>query len=187
MGTGNPAVDSLTVLTGWDAMALSRDWDDIEHELGTGLPSDYKALTDAFGFGCFADRLRLIEPDQWGDRALWIRWLRRLFTDLDSYARQHEPAFPYRFWPQESGLLPWADMDDQEYFCWHTVGEPNEWPIVVCDRSLRVSDVYPMRASEFLVALLRGTVTVPMLGDVNERFTAEPRRFTALAPNPRAQ
>ncbi|MGW1909263.1 SMI1/KNR4 family protein [Streptomyces sp. NPDC002076] len=47
-------VDSLLRATGRDARGVAQPWSQIEAELGTELPSDYKQLCQAFGVGEFS-------------------------------------------------------------------------------------------------------------------------------------
>jgi len=51
---GDRWLDALLRVTGWAARDATQPWEEIEAELGTALPGDYKRLCQAFGVGEFS-------------------------------------------------------------------------------------------------------------------------------------
>jgi hypothetical protein len=176
----NPAVDDLRGLTGWDGGRATIDWAPLSEALGLGVPDDFRALTQAFPYGVFQEWVRLMHPTNAPDAASWVANLRGACDGLRLWRDKFVPDFGYGLYPEPGGLLPWAEMDNEEYFCWVTQGPPNDWPTVVCNRALERGDAHPTGAARFLVGLFRGTVDEPFLADWRDDFTRTPVSFEAF-------
>ncbi|MFD4976370.1 SMI1/KNR4 family protein [Streptomyces sp. NPDC058424] len=57
-------MDSLLRATGRDARDAAQPWAEMEAELGTELPSDYKQLCQAFGVGEFSQEVMVLCADE---------------------------------------------------------------------------------------------------------------------------
>lgn len=74
--------------------------------------------------------------------------------------------YPYELYPEEGGLLPWAQADNGTVFFWLTYSE-KPWTIVVYDE---MSDYfeYEMTTTEFIYKLISGDI--PDSGLPNDLF-----------------
>ncbi|MGH8876361.1 MAG: hypothetical protein ACRD0P_03305 [Stackebrandtia sp.] len=175
------AVSRVAALVEWDGSTGGVDVASLEAELGTQLPTDYRFLTETFPYGLFQDWLQLLHPHWMRDSAAFASWIRQWCAIQRDAKASVAPTFPYDFFPDPGGLLPWADINGDIQFYWVARGEPDTWPVVVGDRALgEASDVYSMPTAEFLEALLNGTVAPPILEGFHEALTARPVTFEPI-------
>jgi cell wall assembly regulator SMI1 len=85
-------VDSLLRATGRDARGVAQPWSQIEADLGTELPSDYKQLCQAFGVGEFSRAVSVLCSDETRVADLLRKWRRLLENDVSPDG----PFAPYR-------------------------------------------------------------------------------------------
>jgi hypothetical protein len=125
----------LAVLAGVSlAGDTAYDWDEIEDDLGTRLPADYKLLAQAFPGGWFRQFVRPAKPArQYGDGP-WLlgEWAAGKIEGLRQWRAQGDGTVPYPVYPEPGGLLLWGGLRDGGYACWLTSPrEPEGWPVVI--------------------------------------------------------
>lgn len=106
------------------------DWATLEGQLGTSLPSDYRALAEAYPTLQFQDFLRVPLPNPGAESvfASGFEHEAEILRDL----WQADLTEGYAPYPEPGGLLCWGTSLDGDSFYWKT-GSPNpdEWPVVV--------------------------------------------------------
>jgi hypothetical protein len=127
------------------------EWDDVERQLGTALPADYKQLCDRFP-PCSIGHFRLHHP-------LSLR-----FTPIEGtrIAREgvwliaDDDADPY--WER---MIAWGDYEGEPYYCWDTSSSsnPDEWSSLFVERGMEPLQISgPMTA--YLGECVAGVQTV---------------------------
>lgn len=109
------------------------DWDEIEDELGTKLPWDYRLLIDTYGPGTFLGTFQIFGP----------RAKTTAFNLLSAYKdwrscelevqRVSRGASGFIVFPDENGLLLWGNSIDGIPLCWDCRGGPDEWGVAFGD------------------------------------------------------
>jgi hypothetical protein len=120
-------------------------WQALEGDLGLTLPPDYKAFLARYGSGCFGaqeqggffDLAYVLSPgapdDNHGQSAL--RWMRRLTEDIQAIHKRFPDLVPFPTRPADGGLVYAGGTTTQHCFYWKTIGAPESWTIVACDRA----------------------------------------------------
>lgn len=120
------------------------------------LPSDYRDLVTRYGKGVFNDNVMLRVPVD----------VDLLDVDRDLREEFGDENYPYPLYPEPGGLLVWATTSDCGRLCWLTVGEPDEWPVVVW-----MPRAYYERHEMGAVALLEAWLSGRL---VTDELSAEP-------------
>ena len=133
-----------------DPQFSSGDWATVEESLGLTLPADYKRLIETFGQGDFVGHVYcsglLISSHLRPDAA-------RLASKWSEMYRSLGPT-SYALYPDIPGLLYLGSYGEQDEIAWHTVGEPDEWPIVYRAMESRTHEIHDMGILEFTVSML---------------------------------
>lgn len=113
-----------------EAIGLDRSWESVEDEIGTRLPSDYKAFIDRYGSGILCGEIYVWnyrDISQFGQPLLNV--LCGSGSVIEGYSEvevnEHWPYFP-----EAGGLLPFASIVDVHNLNWATKGEPDSWDTV---------------------------------------------------------
>jgi hypothetical protein len=141
------------------------DWADVEGQLGTSLPSDYKALVEAYGAATFDDFVTVFVPDHsleglnLLDRGVWMLWAA---WEMRRYAAPDE--IPYELSVGFDGeLLPWGSTHNGDACYWvRRSDDPNQWTIAVNES--RGPDWYEYDGG--LVDFLEGTLSGRVVCDI---------------------
>jgi hypothetical protein len=83
--------------------------------------------------------------------------------------------FPYPYYPEPGGLLPWGvDENGNDYF-WLTKGEPSQWVVVQDEYRGNGIEVHDCSMTEFLVGILERRIE-PLASDYpnEDVYTFEP-------------
>ncbi|MER7110124.1 hypothetical protein [Streptomyces sp. NPDC000229] len=156
---------ALPSMTRWRAAARrSVDWAALQGDLGTGLPSDYRSLAEAYPTLVIDDFLVVSIPRP-GAEASWVsgvrdssETLRDLYETDDTQGRA-----PY---PEPGGLLCWAESNSGDGLYWRMSSlDPETWPVVVRGANGDWSE-FPVGAVEFLVGVYRRVIRVPGMPQV---------------------
>lgn len=116
------------------------DWNRVESEMGTSLPSDYKEYVYWFGPGHIEDFLYIYVPgveDENINLAYGPDLIRESFNRRGRLSRQMNMEFrqPYPIFPEKCGWLPWGHTIDGDHLFWVTSrGEPDDWTIAASSR-----------------------------------------------------
>jgi hypothetical protein len=106
------------------------EWNAVENELGVSLPDDYKIFIQLYGSGRAANFLWVFNPFSRNENLNLIEQSRvqiKVLIELQFYGE----ILPYKLFPEENGLLPFAITDNGDVLFWQVVGEPNNWPVVI--------------------------------------------------------
>jgi hypothetical protein len=123
-------LDTLVVLVTPPAQPHTGEttWEQVAEELGTPLPSDYRALMERYGAGEWRGWLNFFGRDELAEK---VEVLTGIYRDL----RAQFPEFhPLAAWPEPGGFLPFALSIDGDQLCWLTVGAPDTWPLILIPR-----------------------------------------------------
>jgi hypothetical protein len=142
------------------APGSSEAWKQVEEEMGTPLPQDFKDYTNTYGAGQWADFFGIRNPFyQWKNphaSKSWKEWLEKRFEGfLEFQAKYPKDSPPFGVYPAAEGLLGFGYHDNGGTICWQTTGPCDSWPIVCLDGKLSAGyDIYQMTLTEFLVGLV---------------------------------
>ena len=135
------------------------DWAQVELQLGTSLPDDYKWFISVYGTGAICDDyIRVLNPFT---KIGVLDLLKCYRGTLDRYRvakkEGETPIVPYPVYPEPGGILPWGTSANGHEMSWLTIGEPNNWGIVFSDRNrIECRKYEQVCMSEFLVTVLKG-------------------------------
>jgi hypothetical protein len=138
---------------------ITSDWEVIEKKLGTKLPDDYKAYINSFGSGVICGDLWVYNPfsDAQGLKLEAIENILAMYRVMEEGLPKE---FSYSFYPEKEGLLPCAGSEQSFFLMWHTVGEPNDWPIVVMDFVDMSERATSYSLTEFIIKYLRKEIEI---------------------------
>ncbi|MGW7027091.1 SMI1/KNR4 family protein [Streptomyces xanthophaeus] len=148
------SVQKILALVGWSSLSLEVSWKELEEELETTLPGDYKELCEAFGRGVFCGHV-VIASSSGGDDLALLDDLFYLQDEMETNPHLPEAFAPYGLFRAGSdGLIPWGRTLNEESFFWLAgQPDPSAWPVVV-----RTDDgiwsTFHMSTSEFLFKTL---------------------------------
>jgi hypothetical protein len=136
----------------------SVDWAALEAALGTALPSDFRALAEAYPVLVIDDFLSVSVPRP-GTEALWASEAREDEILQDLYEMGDTEGYvPF---PQSGGLISWGDSNSGDILYWKTSpADPDAWPVVVRTDNADWSE-FPVGAVEFLAGVYGRTIDVP--------------------------
>ena len=176
------SVEQLVALVAPPPERFSYDWPEIERQLGTALPADFKQLAEIYGPGEFDETFTLYAPTGDGARVDLVPAAREQADTWRSIREDVIGGGPLVVYPEPGGLLAWGMVPIGLALCWQTEGQPDRWPVVVCDDTSLTVGVsrFEGSASEFLVAVLLGEAEITYLADTGYR-PGDPPRFTSLA------
>ena len=131
------------------------EWSSIEQQLGTQLPSDYRDFVFAYGTGLFARFYRVYNPFA-VSKYIALLPQSKLVCDYNRESQRSFPErFPYPYFPEAGGLLPWGNDENGNDYFWLTEGPPNRWVVVQDENRGDGIRVHPCSMTSFLVAILQ--------------------------------
>ncbi|MFE6961356.1 hypothetical protein [Streptomyces sp. NPDC057696] len=160
---------ALPAMTKWRVPGEhSVDWAALEAALGTALPSDFRALAEAYPVLVIDDFLMVSVPLP-GSETSWAAGAREDEILQDLY--EMDDTEGYVPFPQPGGLIGWADSNAGDSFYWRTSSpDPDAWPVVVRTDNADWIE-FPVGAVEFLTGVYGRTIDVPgMPGDFPSDF-----------------
>lgn len=133
------SIDEIAEAAQWDGgIRQGRDWETVEHEIGTRLPGDYKELLSRFPSGTFRDAITVVNPiDERTDFAKFLRDdIRDMLEILGDEGLEYLEGTDYRVFPEPGGLLPWGQDGQGGIFCWLTGSAgPDRWRVAYYSRN----------------------------------------------------
>jgi len=151
----NPRVLELAGLCSYPLVKRWRyDWAPIETELGLALPSEYKDYVSYFPPGVFGGVITPEHPGLRGGPARFVERIRLLADLFRGWPNEQRPPMPG--YPEQGGLIPWADFEGDSALCWLSEGDdPDLWPVFAANDENRYERL-PGTTIEALIAVLRG-------------------------------
>lgn len=140
-------------------------WASVEAKLGTGLPGDYKAYIEAFGTGCLDDFIWVFNPFSRNPNLNLLTRSEAALRALKELQSQHADEVSYPLFPAAGGLLPWGATDNGDVLYWLTMGQPDEWSVVVNAARDPRTEQHPAGMSVFLAKILKGAIVSRIFPD----------------------
>lgn len=135
----------------WTPLRLHISWDEIERELGTRLPHDFKEFCETFGRGQFSEWLNVYSSAGGAEHVVVgkLAFLRSLGADLSELLEGYE-----LFSSEQAGVIPWGSCEQGSAYYWLANGDdPDRWP-VMCLMETGGWARYEMTMSEFSYRLI---------------------------------
>ncbi|OXM44817.1 SMI1/KNR4 family protein [Amycolatopsis alba] len=159
-------VEDIARLVGWhDTARPKKPWSDVERELGTRLPSDYKALLTRLPGGVFRN-INIHSPaaseQAWNDFKNNLDQELQILGDEDL---EYLAKVNYRVFPEPGGLLPWGSDGQGGTFCWITEpADPDTWRITYYSQGSDEWREHPGPVTRLLYEILTNTGEDNILG-----------------------
>jgi hypothetical protein len=106
------------------------EWPQIEAQLGTSLPADYKDFVSLYGTGKIDNFLWIFNPSSQNENinlATQFRVQLSALSELQAYGE----VLPYKLFPEPDGVFPFAITDNGDVLYWKTSGSPDTWTVLV--------------------------------------------------------
>lgn len=129
-------------------------WGEVEAQLGTSLPSDYRALVDAYGLVGVDDEVWIFQPNRPLSGADIACRAARFGEFLDARPALRRAGFAS--YPRPGGLLPCGYTAGASLIAWQTGGRADGWPLVLLERDGVEFERFDGGIVAFIVALLEG-------------------------------
>ncbi|QDT23932.1 SMI1/KNR4 family protein [Gimesia chilikensis] len=130
------------------------NWAAVEKKLGLQLPDDYKLFVAKFGSGLLGSFVRVYNPFSKDE---YLALQKSVISVCEIYQMLSD-TFPYEFYPETPGLLPWGNDDNGNSLFWLTRGARNKWPVVVCSGRDNRYQLFEMGMTAFLARTFTGEV-----------------------------
>lgn len=157
-----------------DVGSLS-EWENFEGQLGLKLPREYREFIFSYGSGQFAAFYAVFNPFSSNRH---INLLKRV-EEICRFSRQLQAEcperFPFPYYPENGGLLPWGSDENGNYYFWLTQGPPSKWVVVQDEVRGYGIENHAVSLTEFLIAILRGEIK-PLVSEYPDQahFKFEP-------------
>jgi hypothetical protein len=161
-------------------------WERLFDRLGTRLPTEYVTLLETYGSGSWRSWLNFVTPlrDPGATQSKGYRGLADFVEQmLDNYRelRAEFPEYqPLAVWPEPGGFLPFADSIDGDVFGWLTLGEPDDWPVIISPRHDDQGPPLPDGLVDTLLAWLRGRPVSSVFEQLDE--ADDPLEYATFEP-----
>ena len=133
-------------------------WRQVETELGTALPRDYRDFVFAYGSGLFAGLYRVYNPFAESEYIALVPQGRSVCGYNRESQQSNPQRFPYPYFPEPGGLLPWGNDENGNDYFWLTEGPPSKWIVVQDENRGEGIRVQPYSMTGFLLAILQRKV-----------------------------
>lgn len=181
---------ALTEGTGLEALTLlvpppeapylgGGTWEQLFDELGTRLPTEYVALMNRYGGGCWSNWLRFYTPLRTNGGGLAYQ-AARVLDGYRSLRASFPESFPLPVWPEPGGFLPFAESIDSDHIGWLAEGDPDNWPLIVFPRHAPQGPPLPHNLTDTLLEWLRGRFVTEGLPGLDE--LDDPLEFIDFEP-----
>jgi hypothetical protein len=107
------------------------DWKAVEAEMGTTLPDDHKEFIGTYGTGRIDGFLWVFNPFSENENLNLITAGKVRLDALRELRDEFGEEVPYKLFPEDGGLLPFAATDNGDVLYWKTSGSPDDWTNVV--------------------------------------------------------
>ncbi|MCG8419786.1 MAG: SMI1/KNR4 family protein [Proteobacteria bacterium] len=135
-------------------------WEKVEQELSLVLPEDYKWFIEQYGTGCVSMYVWILNPFSKNENLNLIYQIgsqSALFREMKD--ELGEEGCPYRVYPDEGGLVPFAISDNGDTLFWLADSQdPQDWPVVVNQTRSSIYEVHEQNMTSFLLKLVTGEI-----------------------------
>jgi hypothetical protein len=152
-------------------------WPQVESDLGTALPDDFKAFIQRYGSGTISGFLSVLNPFSTWPRLNLAQRGREQLDALRELASEFGEQCPYALFPAKGGLLPVAMTDNGDVIHWLTHGQPEQWTIVVNESRGPDYEEFRMNLTTFLAAIVSERVRCRAFP---RSFPGSDRSFTVI-------
>lgn len=144
----------------------SLDWEQVEEQLATTLPSDYRTLVDVGGAGLGFNDLRLYSPGE-PLRSHDLLDSNGVFEDLLLFW-EDDPEFRPADLPEDARLIAWASTSHGETLFWRVDAGNSSgvYPIYVEDGDGARWERFNLSTTDLLLGILHGTVSSQLFSDL---------------------
>lgn len=132
---------------------VHREWVAVESKLGIALPDDYKEFIQVYGTGKIDGFICVFTPFSNNENLNLLDQL-RLQSDVLAELKLYGENIPYKIFPEAEGILPFAITDNGDVLFWRTVGEPNEWTVLVNAARSADWECHDMSMSKFFSEIM---------------------------------
>ena len=133
-------------------------WQAVERELGTALPSDYRDFVFTYGSGLFAQFYRVYNPFAASEFTALVPSVRRVCAAVGEIKRDWPDVVPYKIHPDKPGLLPWGNDENGNEYYWFTSGPPDSWLVLSDEVRGEGFREYGRCMTDFLAEVLLGKI-----------------------------
>jgi hypothetical protein len=156
-------IEKLQNLLGHRSRKLDRPWEEVERNLGTALPADFREFIDRYGAGRLADFVWIFSPFAQEPNVNLLDQSSRQLAALRELTERFGELLPYPLYPEEGGLLPFGGTDNGDVLFWRTHGAPDQWTVVVNSSRSAQCELYECSMSEFLFGLVSKRIRSSLL------------------------
>ena len=149
----------------------------VQEDIGIQLPPDYWDFAMLYGSGRFSTE----NFDFWIYNPFSPNYVRGIELDCDSLSSIHN--LQYEVHPRRPGLLPWGSDVNGNILCWHTQGNPEEWPIMLCPETGQPSafEVFTVQMTTFLANTIQGKLVCHAWQEAEVFSDGVPPRFVQVS------
>jgi hypothetical protein len=131
----------------------------------TKLPTDFVDFLQSYGTGSIDNFIWIFNPASKNPNLNLANQIKlQLQTFRELVFQQLEPS-PYKLFPEKEGLLPFAITDNGNVLFWKTVGDPNQWSVVVAASRAPKYEEYNLCITDFISKLLMKELHVGIFPD----------------------
>lgn len=140
------------------------EWHERESQIGVSLPADYREFVFTYGTGLFAGFYRIYNPFAASQTMSLMESITRVCEQNRISQQSFPERFPYRYFPEPCGLIPWGNDENGNDYFWLPDGLPETWNVVQDENRGSGLVRQPFIMTEFLVSVLEGK-TKPLASD----------------------
>ena len=133
-------------------------WRRVEEKLQLEFPEDYKRCIDRYGEGEFGEFLYLLNPHLVASGYSYSEHIQEILAACNTMAAAFPNRVPFPIYPAKHGLLPAATTSNGDVVYWETVGDAQDWPIIVFASRYGRYERFELGIVEFIHRLLVGTL-----------------------------
>ena len=155
------------------------DWNQVEPELGTPVPRDYRRICELYGPGQFDGTLMLAFPRRGYplDLVGYSAAVAQMHRDKRETVFSSEDPGLFPVFPESEGALAWGRTDTSLTLVWRTTGDPDQWTVAIVDDDSAYPEFweYVGGAAQFLLDVVSGALVVPILDETGYGPAGGPR------------
>lgn len=139
-------------------------WRERESEIGVTLPRDYRDFIFTYGTGLFAGFYRIYNPFASSQYMSLSQSITRVCEQNRVSQQSFPERFPYPYFPELGGLIPWGNDENGNDYFWLADGASESWNVIQDANRGDGIAVQPFTMTGFLVSVLEGK-TRPLADD----------------------